>query len=439
MPTDSAGSSKPWPSSRVERRRGGEDAGQRLVHRVLEQAGVAPGRAGRHLVALVEAHAHSVLGQEGGERTADDAAADDRDVGCVCAHRRQANVRAWPQPPMTGSRSSPRRSAGPRPTPPRCRRCSSSRRSPRTPPSAARRRSRAGWPRPSGAPRRTRWRSPRRSASSAAARASASGSLIPSNARSGSAATSHRRRARPARRASAPRASRPARSTGSAAGLVAGGERLAGRRGRHRVERRQPRDQLRRHERHVAGEHDDGARRRALERGDDARERMRGLLGLGPHRDVERRQLRPRLGHDDRLQARRRRAAASAHAMSGRPPRARPAPSGDPIRRERPPARTAATGAAERARRSRQRHLDLARLPARPRQRQLELAPAGAARHGRRSRTDSVGPTRRPSTPASTSPRPPRPAVRGRRARAPRRSRTARAGGGAASSSSVVG
>ena len=68
---------------------------ERLVHRVLEQAGVAPGRARGDLVALVEADARAVLGEERGERAADDPAADDRDVGGgVCAHRRQANVRA---------------------------------------------------------------------------------------------------------------------------------------------------------------------------------------------------------------------------------------------------------------------------------------------------------------------------------------------------------
>ena len=95
----------------------GVDVGEHLVHRVLEQARVAPGGAGGDLVALVEADAHAVLGEERGERASDDPAADHGDVS-VWGHRGQANVRAWHRPPKNGSRSSPRRWGSPcRPAP----------------------------------------------------------------------------------------------------------------------------------------------------------------------------------------------------------------------------------------------------------------------------------------------------------------------------------
>ena len=61
--------------------RGREHVDERVVHRVLQQAGVAPGGARGELVAFVEPHARAVLGQERGERAADDAAAHDRDIG----------------------------------------------------------------------------------------------------------------------------------------------------------------------------------------------------------------------------------------------------------------------------------------------------------------------------------------------------------------------
>ena len=53
---------------------------QRRVERVLHDARVAPRRARGDRLALVEDDAGAALGQERGERAADDAAADDRDV-----------------------------------------------------------------------------------------------------------------------------------------------------------------------------------------------------------------------------------------------------------------------------------------------------------------------------------------------------------------------
>ena len=121
----------------VERLGRREDVRQRLVHRVLEQAGVAAGGAGGDLVALVEADARAVLGEEGGERAADDPAADDGDVR-VCAHRGRLTSGHGSHRRGMDRPASPRRWASPRPTRPRWRRCSSSPRSPRTRPSAGR-------------------------------------------------------------------------------------------------------------------------------------------------------------------------------------------------------------------------------------------------------------------------------------------------------------
>ena len=65
----------------VERQRALVHAGQCLVERVLEHAGVAPGGGRGDRLALVQAHARAGLGEQRGERRADDPTAGDRDVG----------------------------------------------------------------------------------------------------------------------------------------------------------------------------------------------------------------------------------------------------------------------------------------------------------------------------------------------------------------------
>ena len=65
----------------VERQRALVHGDQRLVERVLEHAGVAPGGGRGDRLALVQAHARAGLGEQRGERRADDPAAGDRDVG----------------------------------------------------------------------------------------------------------------------------------------------------------------------------------------------------------------------------------------------------------------------------------------------------------------------------------------------------------------------
>ena len=58
------------------------EAGERRVERVLDDARVAPGRARGDRLALVEDDTLAPrLGEERGERAADDPAADDREVG----------------------------------------------------------------------------------------------------------------------------------------------------------------------------------------------------------------------------------------------------------------------------------------------------------------------------------------------------------------------
>ena len=258
--------------------------------------------------------------------------------------------------------------------------------------------------------------------SAASARASASGSLTP---RSAPAAGLHRSRlrARPAPPAPRPRAR--ARHAGRAARrLIAGGERLPGgaaRRARRRAARSAPAvTNGMSHASTTIGP------RRALERGDEAGERMRRRVRLLPHRHVERRQLRPALRDDDRLEPRRR-AAASGHAMSGRPPRARrpwAAPCGDDRARRRPPEEPPPAG---RRRAHASATCDLARLPSGPRERELDRAPAALARHrgavGRRACVPRGG-RRRPPAPRRCRRGPPSPPG----CRAPRRSRTARPG-----------
>ena len=61
------------------------EPGQRRVERVLHHPGVAPGRAGGDRLALVEPHARAALGEERGQRAADDPAADHRHVGVTLA------------------------------------------------------------------------------------------------------------------------------------------------------------------------------------------------------------------------------------------------------------------------------------------------------------------------------------------------------------------
>ena len=270
------------------------------------------------------------------------------------------------------SRARPARAGGIRGAKP----CSSWRPSPRTPPSAGRPPSRAGWRRLAGCPLdEARALAEGAQRSRAAARASASGSLIPSSACGPPAgvdldgielgqhlaqrrlaleagAQDRQRRALVARRGTPRRLGRPRQRRAPRASRSAPRGRTACRR------RARPRP---------AG----------AERSSAATTPASGcerLLGLRPHRHVERRERRAGLRHDDGLEA-------GLEGGGERPRHERPATELDQCLRECPSGASARrrgqprSPARLRPPRSRQRHRDLARLPsARPRERQLELA-----------------------------------------------------------------
>ena len=267
------------------------EAGQRLVERVLEDARVAPGRGGGDRLALVEPHARAGLGEQRRERAADDAAAGDRDV-----RRAHGGHSAPPGAPgeheASSSESSRRRRASTR----------SARR-------GARRRGRRrgeleharalalGAGRPS-APRRPRSTARRRAApATLAAAAAASGVLTPSSAseRASSAGASAASASRTgASRASASRRRQRGRLVAAGNGRSARApprrRRRAGEQLRATTACRTPRDTG------AAG---------ALERARQPGERVRRLVGLDPHRHVERPAARvARLRDHDRLQPR---------------------------------------------------------------------------------------------------------------------------------------